>query len=276
VRIFQEQGTKMRHQIVRTFAAADAIACVLVLTATTTAQPIGPPRSGAELAAEAPNLPAPEGAKAMPEPDRVWIDAERHEVLVDGYIAMREGYLEMFACPVGTKEHESVVAVDTRAATVHAALLAVGAVEGRPVQYKPEFVPPSGTEIEIEVRWLGADGKWQSVRAQDMVREAKTKDVMTQPWVFAGSGFWTDEKTGKRYYMAESGDFICLSNFTTATLDVPIESTDSNEGLVFEANTEKIPEPGTLVRLVLRPVLEDEDKPGDAGAAAPQEGAIAE
>ena len=60
--------------------------------------------------------------------------------------------------------------------------------------------------------------------------------------------------------MAEAGDFICVSNFTTATLDVPIESSQSNEGLLFEANTDRIPELGTPVRLVLKPVLEEEEE----------------
>jgi hypothetical protein len=81
---------------------------------------------------------------------------------------------------------------------------------------------------------------------------------MTHDWVFAGSGFWTDEETGKRYYMAEQGDLICVSNFTTATLDVPIESSQSNEGLLFEANPDRIPEAGMPVRLVLKPVLTDD------------------
>ena len=44
----------------------------------------------------------------------------------------------------------------------------------------------------------------------------KTGKAMTYPWVFAGSRFWTDEETGKQYYQAEGGDFICVSNFGTA------------------------------------------------------------
>jgi hypothetical protein len=203
-----------------------------------------------------PHLPEPEGLTRMPEPDRVWIDAKQHQVQVDGYVALREGFLEMFACTVGTKEHESVVAVETKAATVHAALLAVGAREGHPVQFRPEYKPPTGTEIKVEVRWVDAAGIWQSTRAQEWVREDESGKVMTQPWVFAGSGFFVDEQTKKRYYMAESGDFICVSNFTTAMLDIPMASSDSNEGLLFRANTEKIPPLATPVRLVLTPVLE--------------------
>lgn len=217
-----------------------------------------------------PHLPEPEGLTRLPEPDRVWIDPKQHQVHVDGYVALRDGFLEMFACTARTKEHESVVAVETKAATVHAALLAVGALAGHPVQFRPEFKPPTGTEINVEVRWLDSAGKWQSARGQDWVREAESGKVMTQPWVFAGSGFFVDEETRKRYYMAESGDLICVSNFTTAMLDIPMASSDSNEGLLFRANTEKIPALATPVRLVLTPVLESAT-PAAVGKAAGNE-----
>lgn len=204
---------------------------------------------------EPPKLPAPEGAKPLLKPNRAWIDAENGAVLVDGYVSLREGMLEMFACPVGTKEHESVVAVYCRAQVVHAALLALGAETGTPVQFEPEFKPPTGTEIDIEVRWLDEDGNWQSAQAQDWVKDTTTGKAMDHPWVFAGSGFWKDEETGREYYMAETGDFICVSNFTTATLDIPAESSQVNEGLLFEAFTEHVPPLGTPVRLVLKPKL---------------------
>jgi hypothetical protein len=73
--------------------------------------------------------------------------------------------------------------------------------------------------------------------------------------VFAGSGFYKDPETGREYYMAEVGDFICVSNFSTAMLDIPVESSEANEGLLFEANPEKVPRLGTPVRLVLKPKL---------------------
>ena len=80
---------------------------------------------------------------------------------------------------------------------------------------------------------------------------------MTYPWVFAGSRFWTDEETGKQYYQAEGGDFICVSNFGTAALDIPVESSQSNDALEFEAFTERIPPLGTPVRLVLEAGAEE-------------------
>ena len=214
-------------------------------------------------------LPDPPGAKKLPDPDAVWVDLKNHQVLADGHISLREGYLEMFACIVGTKEHESVVALRTRAATLHAALLAVGAVDGDPVEFQPKFRPPTGTEIDIEVHWIDEQGKWQKTRAQDWVLDVRTKKPMSQPWVFAGSIIMKDEETGKEYYMAEGGELVCVSNFATATLDIPVESTASDEGLSFEANTKLIPPLGLPVRLVFKPNLEKDKKDKADGRARP-------
>ena len=184
----------------------------------------------------------------------IWVDPKRKLVVVDGEVAFRDGGLEMFACPKGSKEHESLVAVRSRAQLVHAGLLAVGAVAGHPVQFDPKYVPATGTTIDIFVLWQDDEGK-HKVRAQEWVKEAKTGKEMEHDWVFGGSGFWTDEKTGERYYNADGGDLICLSNFSTATLDLPIESSQANDGLLYTAFTERIPPKGTPIRMVLRPRL---------------------
>lgn len=195
----------------------------------------------------------PEGARRLDPQYDVWIDPERKAVIMDGFVSFREGPLEMFACTRGTKEHESIVSVHTKAFLVHAALLNIGAEPGRPVQFQPEFRPPAGQEIDIEVVWVDPEGERQSARAQDWVRDMRTGKALQHPWVFAGSGFWKDEQTGRSHYQAEAGDFICVSNFASAMLDIPVESTQANEGLAFEAFTERIPPLGTHVRLVLTP-----------------------
>ncbi|MGE3240925.1 MAG: YdjY domain-containing protein [Pirellulales bacterium] len=202
-----------------------------------------------------PKLPEPEGATRLAPKYDVWLDAKRGAVLVDGQVSLRRGMLEMFACIRNTKEHESVVTVDTQAFLVHAGLLRLGAEPGHPAQFVPEFKPPAGTEIEITVEWRDEQGKEHTARAQDWIRDIKTGKAMTYPFVFAGSRFWTDEETGKQYYQAEGGDFICVSNFGTAAFDIPVESSQSNDALEFEAFTERIPPLGTPVRLVMKPVL---------------------
>ena len=208
-----------------------------------------------------PRLPPPEGAKPLFKDGdfAAWVDPRRGVVLIDGQVTLRAGPLEMFACLQRTKEHESVIAVNTQAFPIHAALLALGAEPGHPVQFQPKFAPPAGTEIDIEVRWRDTEGQWQSARAQEWVRDVNTGEALKNSWVFAGSMFWTDPKTGRQFYQAEGGDFICVSNFGSAMLDLPIESTQTNQGLFFEAFTEQIPPLGTPVRLVLKPRLRNND-----------------
>ena len=212
-------------------------------------------------------LPAPENAKRLVPTEEVWINREEKKVYVGGQVSLRRGMLEMFACPKGTKEHESIVAVNSLAATVHAALLAVGAVPGTPVSYDPEYKPPTGTEIEIAIEWKDPEGQWHSANAREWVRNVRTGKELNVPWVFAGSGFYVEEETGKQHYLAESGDFICVSNFGTAMLDLPVESSQAEAGLLFEAYTERVPALGTPVRLVLMPKL-DEAQP-DSGIGTP-------
>lgn len=198
-----------------------------------------------------PTLPPPEGAQKLSPEFDIWLDAEGKAVLIDGVVTLREGLLEMFACLKQTKEHESVVALNTRAYLVHAALLRIGAKPGTPVAFDGAYHPPTGSKIEVSVAWLSPEGDWKRARAQDWVCDYRTKKPMTLDWVFAGSGFWRDETTGQQRYLAESGDLICVSNFSSATLDVPAESTQSNEGLMFAAFTERIPPLGTPVRAAL-------------------------
>ena len=134
---------------------------------------------------------------------------------------------------------------------MHTALLAIGAKSGQPVQYDPVYRAASGDPIEVEVLWRDETGKVARRQAQQMIRQVKNRQPMEHEWVFAGSGFWQDETTGERFYQAEGGELICLSNFSTAMLDLTVESPRDNAELLYEAWTDNIPELGTKVRLVL-------------------------
>lgn len=199
-------------------------------------------------------LPPPDGAERLSPEHRIWIDKSRSELIIDTLVSFREGYLEMFACRRNSKEHESILSADTQAYLAHAGLLALGAKSGTPVQFVPDYAPPTGAEIEITLQWRDAEGEMQSAQAQQWVRDGRTGKQMTEPWVFAGSFFVKDEETGQEYYVADQGgELICVSNFSTAMLDVPAESTQANEGLLYEAFTERIPPLGTPVRMILKP-----------------------
>jgi hypothetical protein len=194
------------------------------------------------------------GLKRISKTERIWLDPRNRLIVIDGSIAINDGPLEMFACPRRTKEHESVVSVDCKSSTAHAALLAIGAVEGTPVEYdeKGEISKvATGDEIEIFTLWKNAAGQRQENRAQEWVRNGKTGKQLDYPWVFVGSMFSVDEETKRSYYQADAGEFICVSNFRTATLDLPIASSDKNAARVFEAFAGRIPPRGTPIRLVL-------------------------
>src|SRR6266481_7826863 len=125
------------------------------------------------------NEATPEGlVKLFPKSD-VWLDKKRKAVVVDGQVCLREGQLEMFACPRGTKEHEAVVALNCQAQDVHAGLLAAGAKPGTPVSFDPQYKTATGQIVDIYVLWKDAEGNKQQVRAQDWVKDVKAQKAMS-------------------------------------------------------------------------------------------------
>jgi len=233
-----------------------------------------PPKSGeetlAELGYKSPSerlqekLAPPPNATRISKTSPLWIDIQSKRVFVDGYVAQREAFLEMFACDAETKEHESVVGVAAKSSEVHAALLAIGGQVGKTVRFDPEYVAASGQRIRIWMMWRDEQGNFKAADAREWVRNTETKEQLDRDWVFAGSYIWKDPSDGKEYYQADSGEMICVSNFSTALMDLPIESSDSNNSLQFEAFTERIPPMGTFVRLMLVPLPENEQvKPAE-------------
>lgn len=248
----------------------------------------------------------------------VLFDAQRKRLLLKTTVVQREALLEMLLCKAQTKEHESILSIDAEAHVIHAGLLAVGAKPGTPVQYTPEYRPPSGQILDVFVNWIDENGRPQRAPAQKWVRQVTRRyyvelltalpagfqlpeetelrhdpkrgeliwfgqmseterdrhltlsddedyqaairkffsdgrsKQMDADFVFAGSGFFVDEE-GRRHYLAESGNVICVANFSDATIDVAARSTAQNDDLLFEPYTERIPAQGTEVTLELVP-----------------------
>lgn len=184
--------------------------------------------------------------------NQIWINQTANQVMVRGSICLRKGALEMFACPLETKEHESIVAVEAKSSEVHACLVALGFEPGSPVQWKPEYKSATGPSIKIDVRWID-DGQPKTVDAKSWIVKSGTKETLATDWVFGGSEIFVDRIDGRKIYYADSGEMVCLSNFPTAMMDVPIQSSDSADGLLFEANTDAIPAVETQVYLIMTP-----------------------
>ncbi len=192
--------------------------------------------------------------RRLSKTDDVWLDLPGKRVVVGGKVALSSGVLEVFACPVMSKEHEAIVATNCPARTIHAGLLAIGLEPGGPATFVPEYVPPKGSKVKVLVRWTDAAGKVQERPAREWVRNTKTGEALGVDWVFVGSRFWRDPADGTDHYEADAGDMICLSNFPSAMLDVPLASSDANEDLLFEAFEGRVPPHGTSVEIILSEV----------------------
>ncbi|OWK45069.1 YdjY domain-containing protein [Fimbriiglobus ruber] len=216
-----------------------------------------------------PNLPkidAKSQIKSLLPDDTLYLETTPNgtkRLLVVSEVCLREGPLEVFLCKKNTKEHEAIVrtAVDPR--FIHAALVAIGAKPGSPVQFvnqktdEPEYKPATGAKINVTVHYR-RDGQLRTHPAQEWIRDQKTKKPMAHQWVFAGSRFVKnpDRPNDPPFYTANNGEVIAISNFVDSMLDLPVEVSRDNADLTFDAMTDKIPPLLSKVWVILEPAAE--------------------
>jgi hypothetical protein len=224
--------------------------------------------------AEEPAKPATKTAGATIQPDpswkslgkSLWFDPKERRLYLKARVVLREGFLEHLMCSKGTKEHEAILATDAVPKEIHGGLILTKAEVGKPVQFVPKFEPPTGSAIAIELRWM-ENGKLRKQDARQWIKTEKDKPL-ERDWVFAGSQLYDDPFTKQKRYAADDGDLITVANFSSAILDLPIESSANDADRAFSTNTAQIPEVGTEVLVALYPRLaKQEDK---APAKAPR------
>jgi hypothetical protein len=181
-------------------------------------------------------------------------DGDKRRVLINAVVVQRQVILEQLLCRAMTKEHEAILSADCDARMIHAALLAAGAQPGSPVKFQPKYTAAHGDVIKIYLQYQ-EKGKTVKVPAQKWVRDAKTGKELKHDWVFAGSFLVPDRfnPDGPQIYGANDGDVICVANFDSALLDLPITSSNNADDLTFEAFTERIPALDTRVLVILEP-----------------------
>lgn len=187
---------------------------------------------------------------------------DERRVVVEAEVCLRQGMLEQFLTRKRTKEHEAILVADVDARNIHTALTLAKAEPGSPVKFQPQYQPAKGTVVKVFLEYEDADKKKQRVAAQEWIRSVKTKKTLEHDWVFAGSVLIQDpfEKEKPPFYAANDGTVICVSNFESAMLDLPIMSTQLNDDLFFEAFTDRIPPLETRVQVIFEPVLKKEKK----------------
>lgn len=191
------------------------------------------------------------------------VDLDKKQVLLDSYVVLREGPLELFLCMKRTKEHEAVLAADVEAKAFHAALLLIGAVPGKPSWYDEaasQTQPPTGQKLKITVEYK-ENGKTITLPANDWIKQTRDGKPMQSEFLFAGSQFVQPEGFDKPIWLGDEGDLICVANFSGAIIDVARVSSKDNSDLLFETFTEHIPPLATPVLVRIEPIPEPKASP---------------
>jgi hypothetical protein len=225
---------------------------IVILLALVAAAGCGPQTKSPE---SRPAVAAPKSSKVKIGPNvTLEVRGAERRVRVSASVCLREGALEMLLTRTGKKTHEAVLEADVDARKIHEALLLAGAKPGHPVSWVPQYSAPSGQKIRVLLEYE-EEGKRKVVPAGAWVRYEQTGATLSGDWVFSGSSEVDDQANqGRKIYLANEGDLICVSNFETALLDLPFQSSKDDKDRSFVANTKLIPPVGTKVTVILEPV----------------------
>ena len=207
--------------------------------------------------------PTPLSQFALPELQGMSVNLEEWCVDVDAYICLKKGVLELIACTKASKEHESIVAVESTAKHIHTALRLLGAEAGSPARRKPVNdeknawmdVPPSGAPVDV---FLVFDNEESAKPVEKPINEFITQEdgeiFSTNTFLFAGSILHSSDNNGPNHYMADkSGNVISISTFGDEVLCLPGLHSQVNTELYWNVAGDKLPDVGTPVILRLRP-----------------------
>lgn len=189
------------------------------------------------------------------------VDRGEGEVRVAGQAALDEGWLEQAVCLAGTREHESLVVIESPPRMVHAALLMLGLEAGRPGSWRLEDdgetirrEAPVGAALELHVRFTRPDGVETTVPLSTWVETPRGGSIELHPWRFAGSRLEARRDGGEAYAADFSGSVVGLVTFgdeVVAFAEVRSDQVAIDEaGFLVRRGTP--PPPGTPVTLVFR------------------------
>lgn len=212
------------------------------------------------------------------------VDFQKRCVDLEAKVCLDAGYLELIACTKGSKEHESIVSVSSKALHIHTALLLLGADNGHPEMRKlvdeknQRWVNllPRGDPVEVMLVLPDSNGKPTERPMHDFVERSTGRldevsgnvlpasgvNVKPGNWasaefskvfLFAGSRL-RDAGTGPKQYLADlSGNIVSIATFGDEVLCLPSHQTQQNSALMWQVKPDVLPKVGTMVTLRLRP-----------------------
>ena len=211
------------------------------------------------------------------------INLHEKTIDLDATVCMDSGPLELVACGEGTKEHESIVALKSRAMHIHTALLLIGANHGHPAIRRPkvgesgiwENLPPKGDSLEV---WFLITDQKDGVTEKPITEFViQTKDrpdevngsIVNSPqdqeririgeaqrfpnhFLFAGSQLLNTKSGPRRYLADQSGNYISIATFGDEVLCLPFLESKINDALTWQIKPNTLPKVGTEVTLRLK------------------------
>ena len=213
----------------------------------------------------------------------ITVDFEGNVVDIEATVCLDKGLLELIACRKGSKEHESIVAVEARAMHIHTALLLLGAQNGNPAMRKQVGtkekrwveLPAKGDPIEVLLVFKKGNTPVEKpigdfvIHAQDFEKLSTQSDDLPQKpklrkfpdrFLFAGSQL-TQTRSGPSEYQADkSGHIISVVTFGDELLCLPEIQSQKNGMLSWRIKPRQLPQVGDKVTLRLRPAPKSKKK----------------
>ena len=204
------------------------------------------------------------------------VDMKKKEIRVPGVVTIRYGLIEVFACTIRGKRHESIFTIDCDPKMLQFYLLAFGLKPNNPLQYFGQGGKLEGDLVYIYVRWKDPKTKkWVIYRGEDLVYNIKTKKTMRRSgWVFTGSKFekytykTPEGKTiTKEVFLASyAGNLVTTYHDPAAILNNPMET--GGDDTLYYANYLALPPRGYPVELIFTvrevPEWDRQSRPYDA------------
>ncbi|MFU8847202.1 MAG: YdjY domain-containing protein [Opitutales bacterium] len=203
------------------------------------------------------------------------INAEERYIDIEAEVCLEKGGLELVACKVGTKEHESIVSVEAQPMHIHIALLLLGLEStSLPLPFNSEqsdldFSSPQDQLVEVFLVMEGENGEPEEFSISDFITRAvgpgaaKDSDVYEFPnaFVFIGSALQPDRDGNLAYVADFSGHVISVVTFGDEILGLPEARGPDYSNMMWMIDPTILPAVGTKVTLRLRPKAEV--APGD-------------
>lgn len=187
-------------------------------------------------------------AAGKPVPERL---------VLPGEVVIQRGVIEVFVCGVGGKDYESALRAPCDIHEVDMSLALLGLKKGKVPELATQS-DPEGSRVLVLAQWTDDKGKTVTYRAEDLVRDvAKNAPMPRVGWTYVAA--WEEEcdpmtgqPTGRKILAAGKSKSLCTTyRDASALFDNPLRKIAAVD-TAFNANGDRLPDPGTKIRLIIR------------------------